>query len=261
MKQHDIFQRLNSIRRVQDGPSLGQLCIYDVLRLIINCSVHNLTNIYFRIAEKYPEWLNCETCKFPGPGQHDVPVATSDDIIKALPYFPGTAAKVLWEHVDVLRLVLHGTGSKSDMQHVADLLFEVNKKRKKSGHLYLVTSDLFDGVKCGMWSGTIPALMTRYRGVYGANLTVETFKTSDIVAAEKVMLARLVHVKLHGEIVEKHAWSQAMHVTQDAAEQFLSRGGVQTFAGKLPWPCCTPPPPYAPPEIALAALNGLGMSA
>ena len=86
----------------------------------------------------------------------------------------------------------------------ADLQHWISKTTRKpcDQYVYAVTSDIFDGVKVGMWSGAPSRLISRYKTVYGATVRVVFAATSNAAECEATLHCLFQPWNLSGELYE-----------------------------------------------------------
>ncbi len=78
------------------------------------------------------------------------------------------------------------------------------KKRKRAaGYIYVVTSDVLNAAKIGLWSGSTDNLRARYLTPYGPTLEMTTAIVSDCGAAEAELHRRFEQHSLGGELFDK----------------------------------------------------------
>ena len=117
-----------------------------------------------------------------------------------------------------LHAIMVGHASSDDVDTVVECLRQAEAAcAKGSGVVYLVTSDILNGIKCGLWGGSYGALSCRYRCVYGPTTYIETFETDDMEKAEQMLLQRMKHVSIGGELVAKDAWDYVASVARTVA--------------------------------------------
>ena len=85
--------------------------------------------------------------------------------------------------------------------------YEVNIKNNiilnKIGFIYIVSSNLLDAVKIGMWRSNIESLYSRYITYYGKNIHINYFLTNDVKELENKIHKFFIKYKITNELFDK----------------------------------------------------------
>jgi hypothetical protein len=187
----NLGQVLSSVRRVNEGELKGHGSVLDVLKLVLHQD--NVREAWKNLQYVVPKF------QFSGQGQRKTPVANTRDMIQVVSKLGGASA-----------LQFHNLFRTFTLLDTEEAAFECAlrshrpSKKVKSGHVYAVTSDIFDAIKIGMWSGSLKKLRARYVGMYGPTVTVIAFEaTSDARAAELACMSMLVGSHISNELYDK----------------------------------------------------------
>jgi hypothetical protein len=70
-------------------------------------------------------------------------------------------------------------------------------------YIYLITSDIIDAVKVGIWSESSNKLVQRYKTYFGANICAFLYKYDGAYALEKMFKQHFADLCMFGELFEK----------------------------------------------------------
>jgi hypothetical protein len=181
--------------------------------------------------------------QFPGRGQRDTPVAPASVMVEFVMLIPGnTTLKWRLNAVQVLCRALGGDLSlvkEIEERHNAeknafvtemssgiwtpldqmDFSIEPQDNCPKEGVLYIAGSPDVAFLKVGMWTGTYPALLSRYKTVYGRGTWVRRWESSDVREDEKKVLFALSMFSRGGELIDLTAYDFAVKLLNHNFEE------------------------------------------
>jgi hypothetical protein len=152
--------------------------------------------------------------QFKGRGQRKTPVINARGAVMIMNYLQGPrAARFRTFCADVVVRYLEGdeslvgeirrNASVQPIHTLAQLQTLPPVKDNLGGMVYVVTSDLVDVVKIGMWKGGHKRLEERYRCYYGPRLDMKTIKSVDCRKLETLAHEKLSDMRIAGELYRK----------------------------------------------------------
>jgi hypothetical protein len=81
---------------------------------------------------------------------------------------------------------------------------EDNIERNNTGYVYIVSSNLLNAVKIGMWRSNIESLYSRYITCYGNNIHIDYFLTNNVRELESKTHAYFKTYKITNELFDKN---------------------------------------------------------
>ena len=183
-----VLDVIDRVRRVpQDGDNAGHGSVYDVLYFLTCQSRRHVSTTWSRMIARMPDWQHLPKHRF--NGKRPTPVAEISRL------------------QELARSLYHK--------------FQMRASRPRSAlqHVYAVTSPLFSAIKIGMWTGTVKALHSRYKGQYGHDLQLATFETTNARLAEDMSFCALEDLHITHELYEKQ-WSEVCDVLRTMAARF-----------------------------------------
>jgi len=73
----------------------------------------------------------------------------------------------------------------------------------KNGYIYIVTSDLLNFVKIGLWRGNISSLYSRYITYYGNNISIDYYYVNNVRKVENNVHKHYQEFKISNELFDK----------------------------------------------------------
>ena len=181
--------------------------------------------------------------KFPGRGQKLIPVAPISVIVEIIMIMPSlnsrkwrlNAAQVLCrafggdpQLIKEIEARQHATKNiivtqmaQGDWTPLDKMDFSIEpcEEGPKEGVLYIAGSPDVAFLKVGMWTGTHPALLSRYKTVYGRGTWIRTWGSSDVREDEKRVLFALSMFSRGGELIELSAYDFAVKLLNHHFEE------------------------------------------
>ena len=92
-----------------------------------------------------------------------------------------------------------------DINNIANynLNIEDIKNSNKYGYIYIVTSELLNFVKIGMWRSSISSLYSRYITYYGNNINIDYFYVNNIRKIEHTIHKHFENYRISNELFDK----------------------------------------------------------
>jgi hypothetical protein len=76
------------------------------------------------------------------------------------------------------------------------------------GCVYIVTSNILNAVKIGMWRASISSLYSRYTTCYGSNINIDYFYTKNVRLIERNVHTFFDHYRITNELFKKEYYSE-----------------------------------------------------
>jgi hypothetical protein len=167
--------------------------------------------------------------QFKGQGQRKTPVINARGAVMIMNYLQGPrAARFRTFCADVVVRYLEGDESlvgeirRNASVHPIHTLAQLETlppvETNLGGMVYVVTSDLVDVVKIGMWKGGYKRLEERYRCYYGPRLDMETIQSIDCRKLETLGHEKLSGMRIVGELYRKGTvdyWLEISNIQKD----------------------------------------------
>jgi hypothetical protein len=77
------------------------------------------------------------------------------------------------------------------------------KNSNKYGYIYIVTSELLNFVKIGMWRNNISSLYSRYITYYGNNINIDYFYVNNVRKIEHTIHKHFENYRISNELFDK----------------------------------------------------------
>lgn len=175
-----------------------RISVLDVIKIVKG--VANPRKAWWDLQRSHPEFTDFPVFQFPGERQNNTSVATTGQLIQVVAKLGGPNA--LQFHNLVRSFLLLGHDEKAAFERA--LSTHTPSKKIKAGHVYAVTSDIFNAIKVGMWSGTLKGLKSRYAGVYGPTTSILAFNaTTDARSSELACMSMLQEWHISHELFLK----------------------------------------------------------
>ena len=94
-----------------------------------------------------------------------------------------------------------------------------NINKNNIGYVYIISSDILNFVKIGMWRSSIEGLYSRYITYYGKNIEVDYFLTKNAFFLEKQIHKNFKEYNITNELFEKVYYNEYVNYIKDNIEK------------------------------------------
>lgn len=106
----------------------------------------------------------------------------------------------------------------------------MNIIQNKIGYVYVVSSNLLDAVKIGMWRSNIDSLYSRYITCYGKNIHIDYFLTSDARKLENETHKYFNKYQITNELFDKIHYNKYIDFIQNNIDEPVEQLTYNSFS-------------------------------
>ena len=112
---------------------------------------------------------------------------------------------------DINKLIMKKWLDNFDTIKINKYNLNIESENNKIGYVYLVTSNILDAVKIGMWRSNISSLYKRYITCYGSDIKIDYCLTLDARKSEKLIHNNFEQYNITNELFNKQYYNDYLN--------------------------------------------------